>query len=174
MYYSIDLMAVVDVNYKVTMIDVGSFGKNSDGSILEHSYFGKLLYGNTMDLPENKELNGSENHAMPVVFVGDEAFRLSQHLMKPYPRRNLDLRKKIFNYRLSHARQLVECAFGILVSKFRIFETSIAIKPTKIDKTIKAACVLHNFIRIEENGTLQTQLAENVRPDAFLPMENAY
>ncbi|KAH1010958.1 hypothetical protein HUJ04_000409 [Dendroctonus ponderosae] len=125
-------MAVVDVNYKFTMTDVGSFGKNSDGGILEHSNFGKLLYGNTMDLPEDKELNECENHAMPFVFVGDEAFRLSKHLINQF---------------------------------------NCKIEPTKVDRTIKAACVLHNFIRIEENRILQTQLAENVRPDAFLPMQ---
>lgn len=97
LYHSIVLMAVVDVNYRFRMIDVGSSGKNSDGGILEHSNFGKLLYGDKMDLPDSKPLDDTDNHHMPFVFVGDEAFRLSQHLMKPYPRRDLDIRKRRFN-----------------------------------------------------------------------------
>jgi hypothetical protein len=29
-YYSIGLLAITDVNYKFTAVDVGSFGKDSD------------------------------------------------------------------------------------------------------------------------------------------------
>jgi hypothetical protein len=46
---------------------------------------------------------------MPFVFIGDEAFKLSEHLMKPYARRSLDDIKRIYNYRLSFGRQMVEC-----------------------------------------------------------------
>lgn len=88
---------------------------------------------------------------LPYCFIGDEAFRLAKNLLKPYPRRDLNIEKRRFNYRLSHARQVVECTFGILVSKFRIFESPIAITPDKVDNIIKAACALHNFIRMEEN-----------------------
>lgn len=148
LYHSIILLAIVDANYQFLMIDVGSYGKNSDGGVLENSDFGKLFNKDELDLPEDKPFDNVEE-PMPFVFVGDEAFRLSEHLMKPYPRRDLDDVKR-FNYRLSYARQRVECTFGILASKFRIFENSIAIYPEKVDKVIKAACVLHNFV-IEES-----------------------
>lgn len=59
---------------------------------------------------------------MPFVIVVVEAFCLTEHIMKPYPRRQIG--KKGFSIiGLSRARQIVECTFGILVSKFRIFET---------------------------------------------------
>ncbi|KAJ8948219.1 hypothetical protein NQ314_008456 [Rhamnusium bicolor] len=38
----------------------------------------------------------------------------------------------------------------MLVSKFRVFETPIACGQERVDSIIKAACVLHNFIRIKE------------------------
>lgn len=38
----------------------------------------------------------------------------------------------------------------MLVSKFRLFEQPIGCKIKTAESLIKAACVLHNFIRIEE------------------------
>lgn len=54
--------------------------------------------------------------------------------------------EKIFNYRLSRARRIVENAFGIMVSKFRIYRTPIYLCPDKVDKIVKATCALHNWL----------------------------
>ncbi|KAK5640416.1 hypothetical protein RI129_011227 [Pyrocoelia pectoralis] len=164
-------MAVVDVNYKFIMIDVGSYGKNSDGGVLEHSEFGKLLYMKKLDLPQPKAIVENSTELFPFVLVGDEAFRLSENLMKPYPRRDLDEMKRRYNYHLSYTRQVVECTFGILTAKFRIFDTNIAIHPTKVDKVIKAACVLHNLIRVEE-GDMYNSESIDTAGGAFEPITN--
>jgi hypothetical protein len=58
----------------------------------------------------------------PYYFIADEAFPLKINLRRPYPRRMLTLKRHIFNYRLSRARKSVERAFGILNTKFKIFE----------------------------------------------------
>ena len=70
-------------------------------------------------------------------------------MMKPYPHRNMDKAKRIFNYRLSRARRVVENTFGILANRFRVFST-IHLSPEKVKDLVMAACCLHNFM-IEHN-----------------------
>lgn len=82
------------------------------------------------------------------MFVGDEAFPLKTYLLKPYPRRgNLTKEQRIYNYRLCRCRRIVENGFGILVSRFRVFEKPITLAPYKVGHIIKAACALHNWLR---------------------------
>lgn len=68
--------------------------------------------------------------------------------------------KRVFNYRLSRARKSVECCFGMLASKFRLLLTQIECKPEKATHIVKAACILHNFIKMHD-GTITTPKYEN-------------
>ena len=145
---SIVLMATVDANYKFTTIDVGSMGRFSDGNIFSSSPLGKKLMRQTLALPQ-PTLFGTAEVPLPYVFVGDKAFPLAENLMRPYPRRSVtdNHENKMFNYRLSRARQCVECAFGILASRFRVFRRPFEIKVESVVNVTKAACVLHNYLR---------------------------
>ena len=71
---------------------------------------------------------------------------MSVNLLKPYPQRNLEPQKRIFNYRLSRARRVVENAFGILAHRWRLFLTTIYMCPDKLNYVIFAACCLHNYL----------------------------
>lgn len=111
------------------MIDVGSYGKDSNGSVLCNTQFYQRLENGTLKLPKLSNLPNS-NLKAPYVFVGDEAFPLRNYIMKPFPRQQLASAndKKHYNYRLSRTRMTIECAFGIASSKFRILQKSIEIK----------------------------------------------
>ena len=39
--FSLNLMALVDANYKFTYIDIGDYGSNADGSVFKNCEFGK-------------------------------------------------------------------------------------------------------------------------------------
>jgi hypothetical protein len=63
--------------------------------------------------------------------------------MRPYLRRMLTNKTRMFNYRLSRARKIVECAFGILNAKFEIFEGPVCCEEETVNSVIKASAVLH-------------------------------
>ncbi|CAF5022585.1 unnamed protein product, partial [Rotaria sp. Silwood1] len=56
-----------------------------------------------------------EGERMPAFFVADSAYTLSENLLKPYRNVNLTPDQMTFNYRLSRARVVVECAIGRLI-----------------------------------------------------------
>ncbi|XP_077118930.1 uncharacterized protein LOC143775001 [Ranitomeya variabilis] len=137
-YFSIVLMAIADANCRFLAVDIGAYGRSNDSQVLKNSPMGRCLYGESYDLPPARPLPGTNDPAMEYVFVGDEAFQLSPHLLKPYSSRNLNHTKRVFNYRLTRARRVVECSFGILTAKWRVLLTAIKLKTTTIDEVVKA------------------------------------
>lgn len=149
-YFSIVLQGTVDAHYKFINIDVGGFGKQSDGGTFRNSaLFLKLIDGH-LDIPEPAPLPDSDI-TVPYVFLADEAYPLLQNLLKPYNRNQLNADKEYFNSRLSRARRTVECAFGIIYSKWRILGKAIETQPDVADNIVKCICVLHNTI-IDREG----------------------
>ncbi len=65
----------------------------------------------------------------------------------PYSQVGLTQEKRIFNYRLSRARRVVENAFGILANRFRVFLSPIRLSPEKVETIVLACCTLHNYLR---------------------------
>lgn len=141
------LLAVCDYKYKFTLIDVGSYGSESDSRIFAESNLSRLLHNNTLNLSKGTaKLPGSELQT-PCFFVADDAFALTENIMKPYSKRQLNDKEKIFNYRLSRARRTIENTFGILAVRWRIFRRPIAVNPVTADSIIVSAICLHNFLK---------------------------
>lgn len=143
------LMAIVDANYEFLLVDFGTNGRISDGGVLQNIKFFEMLQDKKMELPDAEVVKNSST-SLPVqqhVFVSDDAFPLRVHMIKPFRQADLHSReRKIFNYRLSRARHIVENAFGILASRFRIYHTVINLEPKNIEKIVTATCVLHNYL----------------------------
>lgn len=139
-------MAIANANYEFIMVDIGANGRVSDGGVFSNSSFYKNFQEKKIKIPEPDYLPGF-NCKLPYVFVADDAFPLSNNLMKPYPQRNLSRDKRIFNYRLSRARRIIENTFGILASRFRILLRTINLNPEKTATIVRTCCHLHNFLR---------------------------
>jgi len=139
-------MAIANANYEFIMVDIGSNGRVSDAGVFSNTLFYKNFKENKLKIPEPDYLPGISDK-FPYVFVADDAFPLSNNLMKPYPHRNLSKEKRIFNYRLSRARRIIENTFGILASRFRILLKTINLCPEKTTIIVRACCHLHNFLR---------------------------
>ncbi|XP_068123187.1 putative nuclease HARBI1 [Hyperolius riggenbachi] len=149
-YFSLVLLAVADADYNFIYVDVGSYGGSSDSGIFQRSRLHRLLNDDKLDIPGDKPWPGTTSPSYPYVFVGDEAFALSQHVMRPFGQRGTRREKRVFNYRLTRARRMVECTFGIMSNKWRMFHTPLQLSPTNATAVVKAACILHNFVRQEE------------------------
>ncbi|XP_011345751.1 protein ALP1-like [Ooceraea biroi] len=150
-YYSMVLVATCDANYVFTFIDIGDYGSLSDTSILSASAFGQALERNELDLPTPKSLPNSTVVAHHY-FVGDEIFPLRLNLLRPYARKNLlGIAQKVFNYRFSRARRVIENAFGILTTRWRVLRTTLALYPDNVELIICATVCLHNFIMKREH-----------------------
>lgn len=143
--YSVVLMAVVNANYEFMMVDVGANGRVSDGGVLKNTKFWELFSTNQLNVPQPVVLPNTYKK-YPFVMVGDEAFQLTPNLIKPYNKAVLNDERRIYNYRLSRARRIVENAFGILASRFKIFQKSMSLHPKCVCKVVLACCHLHNFL----------------------------
>lgn len=150
--FSIVLMAIVDAEYKFMCVDIGGYGKSSDGGIFESSNMGRRFDVGLMNVPNAKPLPG-QDLPCSYVLIGDEAFALKPYLMRPYPYRQsrIDIQKENFNKRLCKARRVVENAFGILAQKWRIFYRPIELSVENIILIVNTACILHNFLRTEKS-----------------------
>ncbi|RUM45879.1 MAG: hypothetical protein DSY80_02865 [Desulfocapsa sp.] len=149
-FFSIVLMAVVNANYEFLMVDAGINGRVSDGGVISYSTFGRMMEQNKLCIPASEKLHENDNACLPFVFLADDAFSLGENLMKPYGGEGagkLDLSQCIYNYRVSRARRVVENAFGILVSRFGVFERAIKLAPEKAKSITLACCYLHNYLR---------------------------
>lgn len=145
-FYSIVLLAIVDSNYRFTYIHVGSFGKDSDSTIFKNSSLWNKLQNNSLNIPSPNFIPSINYIPIPYAFVGDEAFGLSTNVLRPYAGKYLQDIKRTFNYRLSQARRYVECSFGILSNKWRIFHRPIDVNAEFAIDIVKCR-VLHNFVR---------------------------
>lgn len=166
-YFSIVLLAIVDANYKFTVVDVGSYGKEGDAGIFNKSELGHVVQnGNIFPAPEYLP---NSNVLLPHVIVGDEAFRLSKNIMKPYCRNQVlqDARKRKFNYRLSRARRVSENAFGIMSAIFRIFFTPINVKVETAQLITVVCCCLHNMLREEYLSVQALRVDESPMMEEF-------
>jgi hypothetical protein len=68
--------------------------------------------------------------------------------MKPYSGlHEKGSKERIFNYRLTRARRVVENAFEILTSVFRVLGKPILLEPNKAADIVLTTIYLHNFLR---------------------------
>ena len=129
-------MTIVYFDYKFLFVDIGCQGRISDGGVLKKTTFFEAIERDQLKLTSPRPLPGNDDwnweqdqHPMPFVITADDAFPLTEYFMKPYPQKGITDRKRIFNYRLSRFRRVSENAFGIWVSRFRLFLSRCSLTP---------------------------------------------
>ena len=140
-------MALVDADYCFLFADCGCQGRLSDGAVFRNTELFRRIENDQLHYPPDEQLIG-RTKPVPYVFVGDDAFGLSKRILKPYPGlHEKGSKQRIFNYRVSRARRVVENVFGIMASVFRVLRKPLLLQPEKASLIVMTCVVLHNFLR---------------------------
>ncbi|XP_064469812.1 putative nuclease HARBI1 [Ornithodoros turicata] len=141
-WYSIILLALADHKYQFRYVNVGSPGRCHDSHVYHRSSLCGLVQSSLFE-SSRMVLQGVN---IPVLILCDQAFPLTQNLMKPFPHiGTLTPAQRRFNYQLSQARRVVENTFGRLKARFRCVLKRMENDIENVPMTIRACCVLRNF-----------------------------
>ncbi|KAL4142959.1 hypothetical protein QTP88_005347 [Uroleucon formosanum] len=145
----------------------------------------KWNFENCIGSIDDKHVNIKNLKILVLHIIIIKAFSLQTYLMKPYSQHDLTSKRRIFNYRLLRARRVVENAFGILASRFGVFQKPINLEPDKASTITLACCYLHNFliennkhlyvsknVLITENlGTGKLQIGDEITENVLTPLQ---
>lgn len=170
-FFSIVLLALVDAQYKFLWVDIGGMGSMSDCQIFNESELKECLENGTIGFPDPEPMPFDDRET-PYFILGDDAFGLRTFLMKPFSQRGLTKEQRIFNYRLSRGRRVVENAFGILAHRFQVLLSTIQLEPDNVRDVVESCICLHNLMRERYPGPQNAVLdrednLHNVIPGAW-------
>ena len=80
--------------------------------------------GNYLEITQPESVEKYDFDPLHYLLLVDKIFPLMTWLMRPYPGKLAD-QERIFNYRLSRARRVIENCSGILAARSRILSTPI-------------------------------------------------
>ncbi|XP_061172633.1 uncharacterized protein LOC133181974 [Saccostrea echinata] len=167
-FFSIILLALVDAEYKFLCADVGTQGSLSDAQIFNNGPLRNGLENDTLRHPDPEPLS-HDDRPIPYFLVGDDAFPLRSWMMKSYSNRNMTNEERIFNYRLSRARRVVENTFGILAHRWRCMLGTMQQDPDRAKIIVMAAICLHNLMRLRYPGLQNNDLDQEDEAGNHIP-----
>ena len=134
------LQVVCDKNLRFLDVTTGNPGSVHDARVFRNCDLKSLLESDEGNLPPQYYL------------LGDSAYPITDYLLPPFrDNGHLSATQKRFNHAHSSTRVEVERAIGLLKGKFRRLKFLDMIQMLDIPHVIFAACVLHNFLLIQ-NG----------------------
>ena len=169
-FFSIVLLALVDADYKFMWVNVGSNGSSSDAQVFNHCDLKEAIENGTIGFPPPDALP-CDDRQMPYFLIGDDAFALRTWMMKPYSRRRMTDQERIFNYRLSRARRIVENAFGILAARFGCLLNTLLQDTDTLEAVVLACICLHNLMRIRYPAMQNAALDQEDDDHVLIPGE---
>ena len=138
-YYSVIVQALVDHRGRFLDICVGWPGKVHDARVFSNSaLFSKGTNKQLFPGSSSRNIGGVQ---VPLVILGDPAYPLLPWVMKPYTENeHTPAAQKLFNYRESRARMVVENGFGRLKGRWRCLLKQMDFSL----KNVSSVIVLHN------------------------------
>ena len=110
---------------------------------------GKLIESKSLNILGPATLEKCDYDPLPYFLLGDEAFLLKEYMMRPFPGQ-LDEDEKVFSYRQSRGRRVIENTFGILRARWRILGRPIKATVENVERYLLAIIALHNYLQQKE------------------------
>ena len=144
-FFSIVMLGLVDGEYKFRWVDAGTAGSYSDAQSFIALRLKLKIADGSIGCPNPCPITQS-GPDVPYFILTVDAFALKTWLMKLYGRRMLTRKERIANYRISRGRRVVENAFGIMASRFRVMLTTMEQPPETVREILVTSAVLHNIL----------------------------
>ena len=129
--FSIVMLALVDGQNKFRWVHVGTAGSCSDAQTFNAYRLKRKIDDGGIGFPDPEPITQVVEMS-PTSSWQIMRFELKTWLMKPRGRRMLTREERIANYRISWGRRVVENAFGILLSRFRVMLNTIELAPETV------------------------------------------
>ena len=149
--FGILVMAGCDIDGRFLMSVVNNSGGTHDVLAFETSEFYNYL------------VNGGL--ADKFFIIGDEAFNCTNQVLTPWPGRGLGRWEDSFNYWLSHSRQCIERAFGMLVARWGVLWRKFEFSYSKWSLVTTVLMKLHNFCIDRNEIEIPKRFHEDILPD---------
>jgi hypothetical protein len=134
---SINLTAVCDDKCRFRYVYVGESGRCHDARVFSRSRIPTYMQNPDRYFPDGAYL------------LADSAYPLSRYLIIPYSQAEsaADTTKADFNQMFSSMRQLIETAFGRMVSKWRFLSKYLYLLDSeRVVRCVTCCLILHNFL----------------------------
>ena len=155
--YGLNVQACCDADCRFTCISIMCPGSAGDSRALFSSVLNELI----------------ENLPDGFYVLADNAYTLSSRLIVPYCGRDkADKSKDVFNFYLSQLRIRIEQAFGLLVTKWRVFKRPLEVSLNRAPQLVLAAARLHNFC-IDERE-VEAAPVTSIDPQDYRPHYEMY
>ena len=86
--FSVELLGLVDADYKFIYVDVRCNGRNRDGVVFQNASLSKAFKEKRFSISAARSLPGSDEE-LPFIVVVDDAFPLKSYLIKSCPHKHL-------------------------------------------------------------------------------------
>ena len=160
-FYSIVLMGMVDAKMRFIWASVSCPGSNHDSIIIRStSFYAKLMECNILPI-FTKLIEGVK---VPFMILADSAFPHLPWIQKPYTNAVLSEKERYFNYRLGRARMVVESAYGMLKSRWRVLHRKCDSNNETMKIKTLACIVLHNICN-DHGENMPKNLGLTVNPE---------